>query len=291
MFSAPGGFDTRAILEALVALGFGASLISIFARLGGGIFTKGADVGADLCGKIEANLPEDDPRNPAVIADNVGDNVGDCAGMAADLFETFAVTIVATMLIASSTFDKAALATTMELPLLIAATGVVASIVGTFFVRLGESQNIMGALYKGLIASGVVAAGLMYWAISHVVGIEGTLALQNGTTVNGIHLLYCVAVGLGVTALLVWITEYYTSTAFRPVRSIAKSYRNRSRHERHPGPSCFHGSLRGSRACHLRRHLFLLCGCRSLRYLPCRNDDAGFGRHDRGARRLRPCHR
>jgi K(+)-stimulated pyrophosphate-energized sodium pump len=217
------GFETRPILEALVSLGFGASLISIFARLGGGIFTKGADVGADLCGKVEANLPEDDPRNPAVIADNVGDNVGDCAGMAADLFETFAVTIVATMLIASSVFDKSSLDAMMQLPLLIAALGIIASIIGTFFVRLGGSQNIMGALYKGLIASGVVSAGLMYWAVSHVVGAEGAVKLLDGSTIETKHLLYCVATGLGVTAALVWITEYYTSTAFRPVRSIAKA--------------------------------------------------------------------
>jgi K(+)-stimulated pyrophosphate-energized sodium pump len=217
------GVDTRHILEALVALGFGASLISIFARLGGGIFTKGADVGADLCGKVEANLPEDDPRNPAVIADNVGDNVGDCAGMAADLFETFAVTIVATMLIASSVFDKSALTKMMELPLLISATGIVASIIGTFFVRLGESKNIMGALYKGLIATGIVSAGLMYWAVNKTLNVHSSIKMLNGSTVTGIDLVGCIAVGLIVTAALVWITEYYTSTAFRPVRSIAKA--------------------------------------------------------------------
>jgi len=217
------GVETRPMLEALVALGFGASLISIFARLGGGIFTKGADVGADLCGKVEANLPEDDPRNPAVIADNVGDNVGDCAGMAADLFETFAVTIVATMLIASSVFTKASLQSMTELPLLIAALGIIGSVVGTFFVRLGASENIMGALYKGLVASAVVSAVLMYWAIDLLVGMHGVVHLLDGTTVDGIHLLGCVATGLVVTALLVWITEYYTATSFAPVRSIAKA--------------------------------------------------------------------
>ncbi len=216
--------ESRAVLEALVALGFGASLISIFARLGGGIFTKGADVGADLCGKVEANLPEDDPRNPAVIADNVGDNVGDCAGMAADLFETYAVTVVATMLIAASVFVSDDVKAMMELPLLIGGVCILASIVGTYFVRLGASQNIMAALYKGLVATGVISAGLIYWSITHVLGsMEGAVELTSGSEVTGMHLFYCALVGLGVTAALVWITEYYTSTAFRPVRSIAKS--------------------------------------------------------------------
>ena len=218
------GVDTRAVLEALVALGFGASLISIFARLGGGIFTKGADVGADLCGKVEANLPEDDPRNPAVIADNVGDNVGDCAGMAADLFETYAVTVVATMLIAASVFVGDDVKQMMELPLLIGGVCILASIVGTYFVRLGASQNIMAALYKGLVATGVMSAGLIYWSITHVLGsMDGSVELTAGSQITGTHLFYCALVGLGVTAALVWITEYYTSTAFRPVRSIAKS--------------------------------------------------------------------
>ncbi len=214
----------REVLEALVALGFGASLISIFARLGGGIFTKGADVGADLCGKVEANLPEDDPRNPAVIADNVGDNVGDCAGMAADLFETYAVTVVATMLIASSVFIDENIKAMMELPLLIGGVCIVASILGTYFVRLGSSQNIMGALYKGLIVTGIASAGLIYWSICYMLGgLEGTVELVKGTVVTGTDLFYCALVGLGVTAALVWITEYYTSTAFRPVKSIAQA--------------------------------------------------------------------
>jgi K(+)-stimulated pyrophosphate-energized sodium pump len=218
------GAEERAVLEALVALGFGASLISIFARLGGGIFTKGADVGADLCGKVEANLPEDDPRNPAVIADNVGDNVGDCAGMAADLFETYAVTVVATMLIASSVFVGEGVRQMMELPLLIGGVCIVASIIGTYFVRLGESQNIMMALYKGLIATGVISAGLIYWSITFVLGdMSGAAELTSGTQVTGTDLFYCALVGLAVTAALVWITEYYTSTAFRPVRSIAQA--------------------------------------------------------------------
>jgi K(+)-stimulated pyrophosphate-energized sodium pump len=217
------GEDNREVLESLVALGFGASLISIFARLGGGIFTKGADVGADLCGKIEANLPEDDPRNPAVIADNVGDNVGDCAGMAADLFETYVVTVVATMLIAVSVFADSAVTQMMQLPLLICGLCIVSSIVGTFFVRLGASENIMGALYKGLIASGVLSAGLIYWAISSHLGMHGTVQTVDGVDISGLQLFYCALTGLGVTALLVWITEYYTSTEYRPVRSIAQA--------------------------------------------------------------------
>lgn len=218
------GFETRAILEALVALGFGASLISIFARLGGGIFTKGADVGADLCGKVEANLPEDDPRNPAVIADNVGDNVGDCAGMAADLFETYAVTIVATMLIAASVFAGEALKGMMELPLLISGLCIVASIIGTYFVRLGASKNIMGALYKGLIVTGLVSAYLIYWIIDRQFGgLVGSVKTAANVVITGQALFNCALVGLGVTAALVVITEYYTSTEYRPVRSIAKA--------------------------------------------------------------------
>lgn len=215
--------DVRRIIEALVALSFGASLISIFARLGGGIFTKGADVGADLVGKVESDLAEDDPRNPATIADNVGDNVGDCAGMAADLFETYAVTIVATMLIASAVFLGDNIEQMMTLPLVIGGLSIIASVIGTFFVRLGKSENIMGALYKGLIVSGVVAGGLIYWAIKTYVGLDTAITLKDGSLITGMDLMYCVLVGLGVTALLVWITEYYTSTSFRPVRSIAKA--------------------------------------------------------------------
>jgi K(+)-stimulated pyrophosphate-energized sodium pump len=212
----------RKILEGLVALGFGASLISIFARLGGGIFTKGADVGADLVGKVEAGIPEDDPRNPAVIADNVGDNVGDCAGMAADLFETYAVTVVATMLIAFSAFAPSAIESMMMLPLVIGAIGILGSVAGTFFVRLHGSKNIMGALYKGLIMSGVFSAPLIYLVMTNM-GFPQVLGLANGGTVTINALYLCVLTGLLVTGLLVWITEYYTSTAFRPVRSIAKS--------------------------------------------------------------------
>ena len=215
-------YDLRFILEGLVGLSFGASLISIFARLGGGIFTKGADVGADLVGKVEAGIPEDDPRNPAVIADNVGDNVGDCAGMAADLFETYAVTIVATMLIAFSVFAPAVAKTMMILPLLICAVCIVSSIVGTFFVRLGKSTNIMGALYKGLIVSGLLSAGFI-WALFYKMPELANIVTAKGVAMTPQDMFICAMTGLGVTGLLVWITEYYTSTAFRPVRSVAKS--------------------------------------------------------------------
>jgi K(+)-stimulated pyrophosphate-energized sodium pump len=215
--------EMRAMLEALVGLSFGASLISIFARLGGGIFTKGADVGADLVGKVEAGIPEDDPRNPAVIADNVGDNVGDCAGMAADLFETFAVTVVATMLLGSIFFTDALQQEQMMLfPLLVCGVGVVSSVVGMFCIRLGASQNIMGALYKGLIAAGFISialiAAIIHWTMGFsAVFTAGDLAITGG------DLFWCAIVGLAVTGLLVWITEYYTSTAYRPVRSVAQA--------------------------------------------------------------------
>lgn len=212
----------RQILEGLVGLGFGASLISIFARLGGGIFTKGADVGADLVGKVEAGIPEDDPRNAAVIADNVGDNVGDCAGMAADLFETYAVTVVATMLIAFSAFHPSAVEQMMVLPLLIGGLCIVGSVVGTFFVRLGKKKNIMGALYKGFIASALFSAVLIAVVVSNV-GIDVQIPLANGGFITPEDLFWCIITGLGVTGLLVWVTEYYTSTEFRPVRVIAKA--------------------------------------------------------------------
>jgi K(+)-stimulated pyrophosphate-energized sodium pump len=217
------GYETRPILEALVALSFGASLISIFARLGGGIFTKGADVGADLVGKIEAGIPEDDPRNPAVIADNVGDNVGDCAGMAADLFETYAVTIVATMLLAQIFFaDLTQQATMMLLPLVIGAVCIVGSIIGTFFVKLGASNNIMGALYKGLIVSGIVSGVFIAVVIGTLIGFDAVYT-AGALPITGWNMFFCAVVGLVVTGLLVWITEYYTSTAYRPVRSVAQA--------------------------------------------------------------------
>ncbi len=216
------GVETRDILEALVALSFGASLISIFARLGGGIFTKGADVGADLVGKVEAGIPEDDPRNPAVIADNVGDNVGDCAGMAADLFETYVVTIVATMLLSSIYFIGDTLDTMMIYPLAIGGLCILASIAGTFFVRLGSSQNIMRALYKGFIASAALSAALIAPLTDNLLGFDQIFSLPT-RTFTGLDVFYCTLVGLGVTGALVWITEYYTSTSFRPVRSVAKA--------------------------------------------------------------------
>ncbi|HEU0117156.1 MAG TPA: sodium-translocating pyrophosphatase, partial [Alphaproteobacteria bacterium] len=217
-----GADATRSIIEALVALSFGASLISIFARLGGGIFTKGADVGADLVGKVEAGIPEDDPRNPAVIADNVGDNVGDCAGMAADLFETYAVTMVATMLLASTFFDGAARQVMMIMPLLIGGVCIAASVAGTFFVRLGKrDKNIMGALYKGLVVTGVISAALIFLLINGLVGMHNPIMRADGNSVTGLQLVYCSFIGLAVTALMVWITEYYTSTEYRPVKSVA----------------------------------------------------------------------
>lgn len=221
-FSLMGKYENREILESLVGLGFGASLISIFARLGGGIFTKGADVGADLVGKIEAGIPEDDPRNPAVIADNVGDNVGDCAGMAADLFETYVVTIVGTMLLAGFYFVDALRDTMMLFPLLIGAVCIIASILGTFFVRLGKKQNIMGALYKGFIASALFSSVGIFYLCYQFIGLQESYKVD-GTVFTGLNLFYCALTGLGVTGLLMWITEYYTSTVFRPVKSIAQA--------------------------------------------------------------------
>ncbi len=212
--------DSRELINALIALGFGASLISIFARLGGGIFTKGADVGADLVGKVEAGIPEDDPRNPAVIADNVGDNVGDCAGMAADLFETYAVTIVATMVLSSIFFqDNASM---MIYPLSIGGGCIIASIIGTFFVKLGKSKNIMGALYKGFVVTAVISLILLYPITSHVIGLENIFKVGD-KNFTGFDLYYCGVVGLAVTGLIIWVTEYYTGTNYRPVRSVAKS--------------------------------------------------------------------
>jgi len=214
--------NDRTVIDALVALGFGASLISIFARLGGGIFTKGADVGGDLVGKVEAGIPEDDPRNPATIADNVGDNVGDCAGMAADLFETYAVTTVATMVLAAIFFRAAGadvLLKMMTYPLAIGGICIITSIIGTFFVRLGASQSIMGALYKGLIVTGVLSlAGVAL--VTHLLVGFGTVP---GQSYSGTSLFICGVVGLVVTGLIIWITEYYTGTHFRPVQSIAKA--------------------------------------------------------------------
>ena len=212
--------DSRDIINALVALGFGASLISIFARLGGGIFTKGADVGADLVGKVEAGIPEDDPRNPAVIADNVGDNVGDCAGMAADLFETYAVTIVATMVLASIFFPDSA--NMMVYPLAIGGSCIITSIIGTWFVRLGNSKNIMGALYKGFIATAILSLLILYPLTNATVGLNENYSYGK-IIFSGFDLYICAVIGLVITGLIIWITEYYTGTNYRPVKSVAKS--------------------------------------------------------------------
>jgi K(+)-stimulated pyrophosphate-energized sodium pump len=213
----------RVVIDALVALGFGASLISIFARLGGGIFTKGADVGGDLVGKVEAGIPEDDPRNPATIADNVGDNVGDCAGMAADLFETYAVTIVATMVLASIFFTGDAAINLMLFPMLIGASCVVTSIIGTFFVKLGANNSIMGALYKGFIATSVLSAIAMAGIVWVWLGADTVFTTSGGTTFTGSDLFWCGFIGLVITGLIIWVTEYYTGTEYRPVRSIAQA--------------------------------------------------------------------
>ncbi len=227
ILTGPMGMDptSRTVIDALVALGFGASLISIFARLGGGIFTKGADVGGDLVGKVEAGIPEDDPRNPATIADNVGDNVGDCAGMAADLFETYAVTLVATMVLAAIYFTGTAnLQSAMLYPMLICGVCSVASIIGTFFVRLGASNSIMGALYKGFIATAIISLiilfPLTYWVFG---GMDTVLTMSNGVSFTPLDLFFCGVSGLVITGLIIWITEYYTGTSFRPVQSIARA--------------------------------------------------------------------
>jgi len=219
------GASARETIDALVALGFGSSLISIFARLGGGIFTKGADVGADLVGKVEAGIPEDDPRNPAVIADNVGDNVGDCAGMAADLFETYAVTIVATMVLCSIYFvaTPAIAAKFMLYPLVISGACIITSVIGTYFVKLGATQNIMGALYKGLIVTGILSAIVLWPVTSWVLGGMDAKFTVADKTFTAQALFWCGVIGLIVTALIVWATEYYTSTEYRPVRSVAQS--------------------------------------------------------------------
>ena len=245
VLTGPMGLDptSRDVIDALVSLGFGASLISIFARLGGGIFTKGADVGGDMVGKVEANIPEDDPRNAATIADNVGDNVGDCAGMAADLFETYAVSVVATMVLAAIFFrsvSEDAVRTMMLLPLAICAVCIPTSIIGAFAVRLGKSRNIMGALYQGLIVTGVLSAGAIWWVIHALVpnaisvtpsGEPAKAVLSSAVATNQVfvtvisadRLFICGLIGLLVTAAIVVVTEYYTGTNFRPVKSIAKA--------------------------------------------------------------------
>jgi K(+)-stimulated pyrophosphate-energized sodium pump len=216
-----GPQNMNTLIQALVALSFGASLISIFARLGGGIFTKGADVGADLVGKIEAGIPEDDPRNPGVIADNVGDNVGDCAGMAADLFETYAVTIVATMLLAALFFTGEAQARMMMYPLLVGGVCIATSVAGTFFVKLGSDNHIMKALYKGLAVTGALSAVLIFAVTNWF--LSGSTYTVGSLTFTWMSLFWCAITGLVVTGLLVWITEYYTGTNYRPVQSVAEA--------------------------------------------------------------------
>ena len=216
------GVEQREIVESLVALGFGGSLISIFARLGGGIFTKGADVGADLVGKVEAGIPEDDPRNPAVIADNVGDNVGDCAGMAADLFETYAVTFVATILLASIFFDGAVEAGMMVFPLVLGGACIIGTVLGSFFMKLGSGRNIMWALYKGFIATSVISALLFVPVTEWVIGLDNEFTVGDAAF-SGWDMFFCGILGLVITGLLIVITEYYTSTEFRPVRIIAQA--------------------------------------------------------------------
>ena len=228
VFMAGHAPDDRVVVDALVALAFGASLISIFARLGGGIFTKAADVGADLVGKVEAGIPEDDPRNPAVIADNVGDNVGDCAGMAADLFETYVVTVGATMVLIALLVKGAGdmLLPLMSLPLLIGGVCVLTSIIGTYFVRLGSSNSIMGAMYKGFLVTALLSIPAIWWATSYSLGSMDQVIGANVDGTGGFTgqtLFYCALLGLAVTGLIVWITEYYTGTNYRPVRSIAKA--------------------------------------------------------------------
>ena len=219
----------RVVVDALIALGFGASLISIFARLGGGIFTKGADVGGDLVGKVEAGIPEDDPRNPATIADSVGDNVGDCAGMAADLFETYVVTVVATMVLAALFFGDSitggashGAASLMVYPLALGAVCLVASLLGSFFVRLSKNKNIMRALYKGFWASAIFSFVALYFVTDYLVGLDSVIQ-QGDLAFTGWSLVACGAVGLVITGFLVGITEYYTGVDYRPVRSIASA--------------------------------------------------------------------
>ena len=283
------GFEptSREVIDALVALSFGASLISIFARLGGGIFTKGADVGGDMVGKVEAGIPEDDPRNPATIADNVGDNVGDCAGMAADLFETYVVTTVATMVLAAIVLPDAMKLAGMVLPLAIGGACVITSIIGSYFVKLGASNNIMGALYKGIIATGVLSLAALYPVISYM--FDGMTVDLGGFT--PMSLFYCGIAGLVITGLIIWITEYYTGTGKRPVNSIAEASITGHGTNVIQGLGSFNGSNSRSSPHHHRWHHRHLQSCRTLRHRGCGDNNVGSCWHGRGSRRLWPRHR
>ena len=288
MGHAPGD---RIVIDSLVALGFGASLISIFARLGGGIFTKGADVGADLVGKVEAGIPEDDPRNPATIADNVGDNVGDCAGMAADLFETYAVTVVATMVLGSIFFaGTATLLPSMIYPLAICGVCILTSIVGAYFVKLGANNSIMGALYKGLIVTGLLSIVGLAIATTLVIG-WGEIGVVAGKSVTGSNLFVCGIVGLIITGADRRHHRVLHRHRQAPGRVDRAGLRHRPRHQRHPGPRGVAGIDGAAGDRHRRRHHRDLPARRPLRHGDRGDDDARPRRHDRRARRLRPGHR
>ncbi len=286
-----GSTDKEAV-DALIGLGFGGSLISVFARLGGGIFTKAADVGADLVGKVEAGIPEDDPRNPAVIADNVGDNVGDCAGMAADLFETYAVTSVAVMLLGVLTFNADFAREVAIYPLVIGGVAIIASIIGALAVRT-KSDRVEGALYQGVILSGLLSIAAFYpitsWMMSDPVRIGVLDTGASAVTVTDLWL--CACIGVAVTALLFVITEFYTSTRFRPVKSIAKASETGSRYEHHPGPRPGLPGHRRSGAGSGPRDPRRQSARRRLRHRHRRDGTALALRPDRRPRRIRADHR